>query len=118
MKRIKHAPHSLIFSAFILIGIMLPAPDGFGQKRKRKKEVVAIPQHIQLTQIDETSQYRIVIPSAASSHELKASKVLQNYLLQISGAALPIISAVKSTSPYEILLGQNERLDELGIKIN
>jgi hypothetical protein len=121
MKRIKPilCPNiSLMLSAFILIGIMLAVSDGFGQKRKRKKDAAPIPQHIQLTQTDETSRYRIVIPSAASLHELKASKVLQDYLLQISGAALPIISAEKSTSDYEIVLGQNERLDELGIQVN
>ncbi|MCK5210481.1 MAG: DUF4838 domain-containing protein, partial [Cyclobacteriaceae bacterium] len=71
-----------------------------------------------LTKEDETSRYRIVIPSAATAHELRASKVLQDYLLQISGAALPIISSEKSVSPYEIVLGQNERLDELNIEIN
>lgn len=121
MKRIKPTLHpniSLILSTFILIGMILIVSNGFGQKRKLKKEAVPLPLQIQLTQSDETSRYRIVIPSAASLHELKASKVLQDYLLKISGTALPIISAEKSTSDYEIVLGQNERLDELGIQVN
>jgi hypothetical protein len=64
------------------------------------------------------SRYRIVIPSAASAHELKAAQVLQDYLLQISETALPVISADKGKSPYEIVLGQNERLDELNTNIH
>ena len=49
---------------------------------------------------------------------LKASTVLQDYLLQISGAAIPIVAADKARSRYEIVLGQNERLDELKIGLN
>lgn len=41
------------------------------------------------------SAYRIVLPSFATIHEQKAAEVLQGYLLQISGAALPIITADK-----------------------
>lgn len=66
------------------------------------------------------SAYRIVLPSFATIHEQKAAEVLQDYLLQISGAALPIITADKKESPYEILLGQNDRLAGLnaGISFN
>ena len=39
------------------------------------------------------SLYRIVIPSTATVQERKAAEVLQDYLLQISGAAIPIVSA-------------------------
>jgi hypothetical protein len=38
--------------------------------------------------------------------------------MKISGAALPIIPANQHRSPYEIVLGQNERIDELGTAIN
>jgi len=71
-----------------------------------------------ITSGDGASRYRIVIPSAATAHELKASGVLQDHLLQISGAALPVVSAERGKSTFEIVLGQNERLDELKTAIN
>ncbi len=110
-------PVSIIIFLLILI-IAVPFSPLSAQNRKKKKESEVIPLGIILTEEDRTSRYRIVIPSAATPFELKASKVLQDYLLQISDAALPIISADKSISPYEIVVGQNERLDELGIKVN
>ena len=66
------------------------------------------------------SAYRIVLPSFATIHEQNAAEVLQDYLLQISGAALPIITADRKGSSYEILLGQNDRLAGLntGISLN
>ena len=121
MERIKLLPQSnlsFILIVFLIIGLLVPDLQGYAQKKRRKKSPKTIQQNITLTKEDETSRYRIVIPSAATAHELRASKVLQDYLLQISGAALPIISAEKSVSPYEIVLGQNERLDELNIEIN
>ena len=121
MERIKLLPQSnlsFILIVFLIIGLLVPDLQGYAQKKRRKKSPKTIQQNITLTKEDETSRYRIVIPSAATAHELKASKVLQDYLLQISGTALPIISAEKSVSPYEIVLGQNERLDELDISVN
>ncbi|MCK5703195.1 MAG: DUF4838 domain-containing protein, partial [Cyclobacteriaceae bacterium] len=121
MERIKLLPQSnlsFILIVFLIIGLLVPDLQGYAQKKRRKKSPKTIQQNITLTKEDETSRYRIVIPSAATAHELRASKVLQDYLLQISGAALPIISSEKSVSPYEIVLGQNERLDELNIEIN
>lgn len=88
------------------------------RRKKRKREVPVEQTQIILTHEDETSRYRILMPSSPTEHELKAAHVLQDYLLQISGAALPIIKADKANSPYEIVLGQNERLDELDIGIN
>ena len=67
---------------------------------------------------NESSRYRIVIPSASTESEKKAATVLQDYLLQISGTVLPIIEANKHRSPYEIVLGQNERLAQAGVNIN
>ncbi|MEO6219653.1 MAG: DUF4838 domain-containing protein, partial [Ginsengibacter sp.] len=64
------------------------------------------------------SQYTIVIPTHATPDEQKAATVLQDYLLQISGAALPVIAAERHRLPYEIILGQNERLDEISAGIN
>ena len=87
------------------------------QKKIGKKVIAAPAPDIVLTMGDETSRYRIIIPSAASTNELKAAKVLKDYLIQISGTALPIISADKPVSTYEIVLGQNERLEEIGVKV-
>src|SRR5688572_446348 len=64
------------------------------------------------------SRYNIIIPTHATPHELKTATILQDYLLQISGAALPVITADKHRSSYEIILGQNERLDEFSAPIN
>jgi Domain of unknown function (DUF4838)/Glycosyl hydrolase family 67 N-terminus len=65
-----------------------------------------------------SSRYSIIIPTHATPEEQKAATVLQDYILQISGAALPVIAADKHKAPYEIILGQNERLDELSSSIN
>jgi len=67
---------------------------------------------------NETTLYRIVVPSAANIQEEKAAKVLQDYLLRISGAALPIVTAGKHRSDFEIVLGRNERLDEINANID
>jgi len=89
------------------------------QKKRGKMEEKQIDKSsIILTNEDETSRYRIVIPAFPTDHELKAATILRDYLLEISGAVLPIIPADKATSPYEIVLGQNERLDELNLGIN
>ncbi len=64
------------------------------------------------------SKYTIVLPAHATDAENKAAGVLQNYLMQISGAVLPVITADRHTSPYEIVLGQNERLDEISFALN
>jgi hypothetical protein len=110
-------PFIQFISFLLLIGLLLPVLPIMAQKKKPKKAMTAAQQHIVLAE-NEMSRYRIVIPAAATAHELKASKVLQDYLLQISGAVLPIVEANKDTSRYEIVLGQNERLDELGLGIN
>ena len=103
----------------LLIGLLLPVVPLSAQKKNRKKKNEApAPQQIVLTEEDHSTRYRIVVPSSATNHETKASQVLQDYLLQISGAALPIVSADKGRSRYEIVLGQNERLDDLKAGIN
>jgi hypothetical protein len=96
---------------------MLSTFPSLAQKKSKKKQRDKVEQNIVLAE-DEVSRYRIVVPSAATVHELKASTILQNYLLQISGTALPIVAADKARSRYEILLGQNDRLDELKIGLN
>ncbi|MFC2125218.1 DUF4838 domain-containing protein [Bacteroidota bacterium] len=106
----------LIVVSFLVPGTPLLAQKK--KKRRKRKEEVTVSENIILTKEDKISPYRIVIPSAPTEYEVKASKVLQDYLLQISGTALPIIAANKSKSDYEIVLGQNERLDDLRLGIN
>ncbi len=90
------------------------------QKRKSKNAVTeSIPASQGIILADKGfSAYRIVIPSSPSVHEQKAATVLQDYLMQISGAALPIVTADKKGSRYEILLGQNDRLPRLNTGIS
>jgi hypothetical protein len=104
--------------ALILSGMLSPLLPAQAQKKSKKEVIQTDMPQIILTNEDETSRYRIVIPSSPTENELKASTVLRDYLIQISGAVLPIIAADKATSPYEIVLGQNERLDELDLGIN
>ena len=89
----------------------------FAQKKKAKKSSAATPAELVLAE-SKQSRYRIIIPSSATADEERAAEVLQSHLLEISGAALPIVKTDKSRSPYEIVLGQNERLDELKTNIN
>jgi hypothetical protein len=106
----------VLFIVALLLTYCFPVT---AQIRKGKKMDITVEQKlIVLTNEDETSRYRIVIPASPTEHELKAAKVLQDYLLRISGTALPVIGADKANSPYEIVLGQNERLDEINIGIN
>jgi hypothetical protein len=109
-----------MLAGFIIVSILfVDFSTAYAQRRKkRQKEALVEQSQIILTNEDETSRYRILIPSSPTEHELKAAHVLQDYLLQISGAALPIIKAEKAVSAFEIVLGQNERLDELDIGIN
>lgn len=95
--------------------LTLVSLSSYSQKKQKKNTVPQ--QNIILTD-NQTSRYSILLPTTATAYEQKAAAVLQDYLLQISGAALPIIKADKHRSPYEIVLGQNERLDELGAAIN
>jgi Domain of unknown function (DUF4838)/Glycosyl hydrolase family 67 N-terminus len=108
-------------SSFAKIGVLLTVLVACqileAQKRKKTAATLQTPQKILIAE-NGKSDYRIVIPKAATAHEQKASQVLQDYLIQISGAALPIISSDKARSRFEILLGQNERLDELTVGIN
>ena len=104
--------------AMCFAALLIPSAQLSAQKKSRKKaSPTPVQQNIILAE-NETSNYRIVVPVAATVHELKAAQVLQDYLLQISGAALPIIPASQYKSRFEIILGQNERLDELKTGIN
>jgi hypothetical protein len=102
----------------IIIGITTLIEPALAQRKKNSKtEPVPAIQGIVLADKG-LSAYRIVIPASATIHEQKAAVVLQDYLIRISDAALPIVASGKTKSSHEIVLGQNERLDELGIGIN
>lgn len=106
----------LVLSALML---MIAEPVLSQGRKNSKARVPAVVQDIILADRG-VSQYRIVIPSSPVPDENRAAEVFQDYLLQITGAALPVISADKNGKgiPYEIILGQNERLDRLGIEID
>ncbi len=111
-------PRALLF--LVLAGMVFPLQPASAQKKRnkgRKQEPVAAEQGILLADKGMTA-YRILIPATSNQWEQQAASVLQDYILQISGAALPVIKGKRSGSPYEIILGQNERLDKLGISIN
>ena len=93
-------------------------PNMFAQKKANKKTTEAKTEGKIILADNGYSRYSIVIPTHATAEEQKAATVLQNYLLQISGTALPVITADKLRSPHEVILGQNERLDELSSRIN
>jgi hypothetical protein len=105
--------HGLI-CALTFVCLFTPA---VAQTRKHKKPHTSDRQELVLAE-GKMSRYRIVIPSTATAEEARAAEVLQTHLLKISGAALSILRADQSRSSYEILLGQNERLDDLGTNIN
>ncbi len=106
------------FIVFLILSMLIQFQNASGQRKKnRRNDIVAIPQNIVLTEKG-TSLYRIVIPSSATEYEQKAATELQNYLLQISGAAMPVITSDKPRSKYEIILGQNELLNGLGKEVN
>ena len=99
----------------LLIVLFLVSNYSFSQKKSKKSK----PAEQQIVLADnQSSRYSILIPAHATNYEQKAAKVLQDYLMQIAGAALPIVTADAHRSPYEIVLGQNERIDELSTGIN
>lgn len=114
-------PFQKVCDVLTLIAVVLftLAPTSLqAQKRKNKKSAAAVSEKQIVIAENQLSRYRIVIPTAATASEKKAADVLQRYLLEISGAALPVLSAGQHRSPYEILLGQNDRLDDMAVEID
>ena len=105
-----------IMFLLLITGVLL-FTDALSQKKKRKDPSPSPAKEIVLAE-NKFTRYRIVLPATPSASEQKAATVLQRYLLEISGAALPIMSADQDTSRYEILLGRNDRLDELALNID
>ncbi|HKH59875.1 MAG TPA: DUF4838 domain-containing protein [Flavitalea sp.] len=115
LQLIRQADFIRVLSLSVALSII---PNVFAQKKASKK-TTEVKTGEKITLADNGySRYSIVIPTHATDQEQKAATVLQNYLLQISGTALPVIAADKHRSPHEIILGQNERLDELSSPIN
>ena len=105
-------------SLLMILPMLIFCIEAAGQKKKRKSAVAApVADQIVLAE-NEQSRYRIMLPSAPTPSERKAADVLQRYLLEISGAALPILFADQDRSRYEIVIGQNDRIDELAAKID
>ncbi|MCL5099438.1 MAG: DUF4838 domain-containing protein, partial [Candidatus Omnitrophica bacterium] len=63
------------------------------------------------------SDYRIVVPSSPPANVQLAATELQDYLRQVSGAELPIITDDQPPAPNEILLGDNRRLQQLNLPV-
>src|SRR5688572_16306377 len=101
------------FKASIILLFALTSLSTFAQKKKKSQPV----NNIVLAE-NGTTRYTIIVPEHATVYEQKAATVLQDHVMQISGAALPIVSATKYRGPYEIVIGQNERLDELALNMN
>ncbi|MDZ7608369.1 MAG: alpha-glucuronidase family glycosyl hydrolase [Cyclobacteriaceae bacterium] len=112
-----HLRTCTVFFFLLIVGIICSYPS-LAQKKKKQAAPPVTEQKLILTNEDGTSRYRIVLPSTPTESESKAATILQDYLIQISGAVLPIIGAEKAWNPYEIVLGQNDRIDELGLNIN
>ena len=110
----QNVQHTIVLG--LLLAFIISYCPAIAQKKNKKNHK---PTETQIVLADnEFSRYRIVVPSAATETELKAANVLQQYLIQISGTALPVIAADEHRSKYEILLGHNDRLDELKIGLN
>ncbi|MEO7962070.1 MAG: DUF4838 domain-containing protein, partial [Ginsengibacter sp.] len=90
----------------------------FGQKKMTNKNHQNLPAKKIVLAENGFSTYTIVTPAHATQAEQKAASVLQDYLIQIAGVALPVITADRHRSAFEIILGQNERLDEIAVGIN
>ncbi len=118
MKKNAISFHQLMFILFFLISSQFLPWSVIAQKKKKRSAPPKIEREIILTNGDSTSKYRIVLPVYPSEYESKAASILQEYLIQISGAVLPIIGADKARSQYEIVLGQNDRIDELALNIS
>jgi len=107
------------FLAILFLSGILTFPEDVNAQKKKQKSSSSLPAVTDIVLAEnKMSRYRILIPSAATASEKKAATVLQQYLLEISGAALPVIPAGDHRYPYEIVLGQNDRLDDLPVKIN
>ncbi len=63
------------------------------------------------------SDYRIVVTQGAAAQEQRAAEELRDFVRQISGAALPIVTDEQTPGEKEIILGRNRHLDALATRI-
>jgi hypothetical protein len=112
-----HSHIAAVFARIITLALLGVSLTISTQAQKKKNRKSADDPQLVIAEAKQ-SRYRIIVPAAATPDEQRAAQVLQEHILQISGAALPVIKASQSRSPYEIVLGQNERLDDLRLGIN
>ncbi|MEW6027095.1 MAG: DUF4838 domain-containing protein [Planctomycetota bacterium] len=67
---------------------------------------------------DGKSDYVIVIANNASQSEKYAADELHNFLKEISGADIPVVTDNQAIQKYEIILGSNNHLNKLNAKID
>ncbi len=101
----------------ILLLVLALFPFNSSAQRKKHARQQKTPERIVLAD-EGVTRYRIVLPSSPSEPEKQAAEVLRRYLLQISATAFPVVSVQEGRSRYEIVLGQNERLDELATTVD
>ncbi|MEK7448956.1 MAG: DUF4838 domain-containing protein [Planctomycetota bacterium] len=76
-----------------------------------------LPENLVLAR-DGKTDYVIVISGMASPSENHAAMELQKFLKEISGVTLPVITDNQALTPNEIILGDNNRLKQLGLAID
>lgn len=64
------------------------------------------------------SDYRIVVSREASPSEKHGANELRDFLKEISGAELPVVTDENPMVPHETILGDNVHLRQLGVKID
>jgi hypothetical protein len=64
------------------------------------------------------SDYRIVVGENASPSEKHGAVELQSFLKEISGVVIPVVTDKVSVSDHEIILGDNDHLRGLNLKID
>ncbi|MCB0664885.1 MAG: DUF4838 domain-containing protein [Saprospiraceae bacterium] len=112
MKLIKRLGVAQVY--WVLLGILLALPNYLPAATVFNDPDAALI----LTEEGQFSRYRIVLPVFPTATEEKAAGVLKDYLLQISGCALPVIRANQGQNEFEIILGQNERVDRSAISVD
>jgi hypothetical protein len=57
-----------------------------------------------------TSDYTIVVPAKSTAQEEKAAALVQHWLEQMSGVALPVVKDSTAAHPHEISIGYTDRM--------
>jgi len=64
------------------------------------------------------SEYKIIVSENASPSEKHSAVELQKFLKEISGAGIPVVTDKVPVSDHEIILGDNDHLRGLNVKID